>query len=70
VKCPNDAVVGLKDYQSLEWDSCTVEGNKSNELRPAKPFPHPAPTAVLEVPAEVRVGEAVRFVSTSRATAG
>jgi hypothetical protein len=64
------AVAGLKEYTALEWTRCVVEGNKSDELRPAKPFPQPAPTAAFEVPEKARVGEAVRFVSAARAAQG
>ena len=63
-------MIGLRDYSALEWADCTVEGNASNVIRPAKPFPHAAPTAAFELPAKVRVGQPVRFISTSRAVQG
>lgn len=64
------AMVGLRDYTLLEWIDCKVEGNKSDAMRPAKPFPHAAPVAAFELPASVRVGESARFVSASRAVEG
>ena len=64
------AVVGPRDYSALEWVDCSVQGNGRNALPPAKAFPHPAPAASFECPATVRVGEPVRFVSTSKAARG
>lgn len=63
-------MIGLRDYSALEWTDCTVEGNASNEVRPAKSFPHAAPTAAFELPANARVGEPVRFIGTCRAARG
>ena len=64
------ALVGLRDYTALEWVDCVVEGNRTDELRPAKPFPHPPPVASFDAPRRVRVGEPARLVSTSRAARG
>ena len=64
------AVSGPHDYSQLEWIDCSVEGNGRNTLPPAKPLPTPPPTASFEAPTKARVGEAVAFASTSRATQG
>ncbi|HEY3319730.1 MAG TPA: PKD domain-containing protein [Planctomycetota bacterium] len=65
-----EAMVGLKDYSALEWIDCKIEGNKSDEVRPAKPFPHAAPVAAFDAPAKARAGEAIQFASSSRAAEG
>jgi len=59
------AVAGPGDYTALEWLDCTVEGNGKNDLPPARPFAHAAPTASFEAPSTARVGEPVAFASTS-----
>jgi hypothetical protein len=64
------AVVGPLDYTALEWTDCVVQGNRSDQLPPAKPFPGPAPTASFDVPAAVRAGESVEFISTSKSAKG
>ena len=64
------AMVGLRDYTKLEWTGCTVEGNQTNDIRPPKPFAHPAPLAAFDAPARARVGEPIRFTNTSRAAQG
>jgi len=57
-------------YTALEWIDCKVEGNASNDLPPAKPFPHAAPTAGFSAPARAAVGRPVSFVSQARAAQG
>jgi len=64
------AVSGPHDYSRLEWVDCSVEGNGSDALPPAKPFPAPPPTASFEVAAKARVGEPVAFAGTSKAARG
>jgi len=63
------AMVGLQHYTTLEWNECVVESNQTNQVRPPKPFPNPAPVAAFDAPAKARVGEPVRFVSVSRGIA-
>jgi hypothetical protein len=59
------AVVGPGDYTALEWTDCTVEGNASNALTPAKPFADPAPVAAFEAPKEAKVGQEATFRCTT-----
>jgi len=55
------AAGGVGEYSALEWIDCTVEGNGSDDLPPAKPFPEAAPVAAFEAPATAKVGEEVAF---------
>ena len=64
------AMSGPADYRALEWRDGTVEGNQSDEIRPLKAFASPPPQATFTVPTKARVGEPVRFASTSRADQG
>jgi PKD repeat protein len=64
------AVAAPRDMTALEWTDCTVTGNGSDALPPAKPFPQPAPKALFEAPSAARAGKPVRFVSGSTAAAG
>jgi hypothetical protein len=57
------AMIGLRNYSVLEWTGCLVADNKTNAIRPPKPFPLPAPVAAFELPGVARVGTAVRFAS-------
>jgi len=57
-------------YDALEWVDCTVEGNAANDLPPAKPFPHAAPTAGFDAPSKATVGQPVTFVSQAKAAEG
>ena len=64
------AVAAPRDCTALEWTECTVTGNGSDALPPAKPFPQPAPRAAFEAPSAPRAGKPARFVSGSTAAAG
>ncbi|MCR4414104.1 MAG: right-handed parallel beta-helix repeat-containing protein [Thermoguttaceae bacterium] len=64
------AATDIHDYTALEWTNCAVEGNGSNKLPPAKPFPQPPPVASFDAPAKAHAGEPVTFCSTSRAAQG
>ena len=59
------AVAAPAAADAVEWVDCTVEGNASDVLPPAKPFATPPPIAGFDVPAEVRVGEPVSLSSTT-----
>jgi PKD domain/Right handed beta helix region len=64
------AMSGPGDYTALDWSGCTVSGNGSDAVPPAKPFRHPAPTVSFEAPATARVGESVSFKETSEGAQG
>ena len=57
-------------YTALEFINCRAEGNADNRLPEAKPFANPRPVADFRAPSLARVGQPVRFVSTSRAAHG
>ena len=60
------AVAAPDAVNAVEWVDCTVEGNGTDALPAAKPFPMAPPVAAFEAPDKVRVGEPAGFRSTSR----
>jgi hypothetical protein len=64
------AVSGPANYTALEWDHCQVNGNGTNDLPAARPFPTKAPLATISGPARARTGETVKFASLSTAQGG
>ena len=64
------AVVGPAKYTALEFVECKVQGNKPDQLPPAKPFPGEPPTAALRAPETVRAGQPAAFQCLSTAPAG
>ena len=61
------ACEGPGAYTALEWVDCTVQGNGSNALPPAKPFPTPPPSAEMLAPASATVGNPVALLCKSDA---
>jgi len=64
------AVLGPHGYTALEWIECTAEGNASDDLPQAEPFPQAPPKAAFEAPDSVAVSVPVRFANTSTAAHG
>ena len=63
------AVTQPSQYAALEFRDCAVDGNRSNQLPTAKPFPTAAPAAEFRFPTTIQVGQPVSFECASQATA-
>ena len=64
------AIRGTLQPGAIGFSGCTIEGNQSNQIPEAKPFPGVPPVADFRLPEVIHAGETVPFQCLSKAAAG